>query len=321
MIVAIITLLAALSIAIGAAYYSIVGLMAIFSGAALAVAIVAGTMEFGKIASVIWLHKHWDNVSKTFRTILSAQVVVLMLITSMGIFGFLSKAYLEQSGNQQLITLQIERQEQALAKLSVRRSKASSLSSQLDDSVDRYIELGYVTRGLEQMENQKESREQLKAEIDAIDREEANILDELQKLRTEKTAVELEVGPAKYIAELIYGESAEDNLDNAVRWVIMLLIFVFDPLAVTLLIAAQISFEKRNKPVDIDNTDQVELTNDAKVNVDLLLDEYKSNVDNGFVEPEEVSFDVHKIRKPEEKTWSSAIARKKLKLRRLGNKV
>lgn len=241
---------AALSLSIAAAYYSIIGLVAIFAGAALPVAIMAGFMEYGKIVTAVWLHHNWGK--KTFiKWYLSAAVVVLMIITSMGIFGFLSKAYLESAGevkNNYVIVEQINRDIGLVDKEITRNEK---VIEQLDSAIDRYIDMNYISKGLAEREKQEPQRKAIGDSISELRLKKNSLTEELSEAEKAIAEVEVEVGPVKYIAEIIYGTEAESNLDDAVRWVIMLLIFVFDPLAILLMIASQVSFQEWKYPTRV----------------------------------------------------------------------
>ena len=263
MLTIIITFLSAISISVIAAGYSIMGLATLFAGAVVPIIAMGSALEVGKLVAASWLYNNWRNelVPKTIKLYLTFAVVVLIFITSMGIFGFLSKAHLDQvqptSSNEiriELIDKQITQQENII-------DRAENTLDQLDKALDKYIDMEYVTRGLKEREKQKPERDALNLVIN-------NAIDELSNLSLAKSALELkqdkieaEVGPIKYIAELIYGDEAKDHFDKAVRWVIIVLIFVFDPLAVLLLIAANISLRTRKVgQEEIKNTKKVNLT-------------------------------------------------------------
>ena len=243
-----ITLLTSLSIAGVAAWYSIVGLMAIFSGAAIPIAIMGGVLEVGKLVTAAWLHANWKKVPLLMKTYLTSAVFVLMVITSLGIFGFLSKAHLEHSisvgGTNELqitnLERQIERQE-----ASIRDSE--TVLSQLDAQVATLIEYDRIrgpSGSIAVRQSQQEERELLNGAIDAAYSRIESLQEALTPLQQERLAIEVEVGPLKYIAELIYGNEAENYFDEAVRWIIILLVVVFDPLAVVLLLAATFDFRR-----------------------------------------------------------------------------
>ena len=252
MFLIILTFISAISISLIAAGYSIIGLATLFAGAATPIIAMGSALEVGKLVAASWLYNNWnDNIPKTLKAYLFTAIIVLVFITSMGIFGFLSKAHLDQvrpTGNNAvqiaLIDKQINQQELII-------ERAENTLNRLDKALDVYIAKEYVSRGLKERKKQKEERDFLNTEI-------KNAMDEIAKLTNAKSDIDIEqlkieadVGPLKYVAELIYGENAKDNFDSAVRIIILILIFVFDPLAVLLLIAANISLkqwrDKRNE--------------------------------------------------------------------------
>ena len=244
------TLVIAIAIAAVAAWYSIVGLMAIFAAAAIPIAIMGIVLEVGKLVTASWLYRNWRDTPFLLKSYLTTAVAVLMLITSMGIFGFLSKAHIDKNIGGNDASAKIERLNKKIATEQKIIERSEGLLETLDSALDRYIELGAISKGLAKREEQGLERN---AAQSAIQTSEA-IIDKLEDEKAEYTrevrAFEVEVGPIKYIADLIYGEG-EGNLDEAVRAVILLLIFVFDPLAVLLLIAANQSLvrEQRHKRI------------------------------------------------------------------------
>ena len=251
----ILTLVMALAISGVAAWYSIAGLVAIFSGAATAIIIMGGVLEAGKLVTASWLYNNWKEVPFLLKSYLTTAVVVLMLITSMGIFGFLSKAHLEHSisvgGTNELQITNLERQ---IARQQSIIADAETVLSQLDQQVAVLIEYDRIrgpTGSIAVRESQSEERGLLNKTIDAAYIRIDGLQKDLTPLQQEKLAIEVEVGPLKYIAELIYGDQARDFFDEAVRWVIMLIVFVFDPLAVLLLIAANMTLTKPKQPTKV----------------------------------------------------------------------
>ena len=243
----IITFLSAISISVIAAGYSIIGLSTLFAGAVIPIIAMGSALEVGKLVAASWLYNNWRNklVPKTIKAYLTFAVIVLIFITSMGIFGFLSKAHLDQvqptSSNNikiELIDTQINQQQLTI-------DRANKTLTLLDKTLETYIGMEYVTRGLKEREKQKPERDALTLAINEASDKIAELSDQKGTLQLEQDKIEAEVGPIKYIAELIYGEEAKDHFDKAVRWVIIILIFVFDPLAVLLLIAANISLRSR----------------------------------------------------------------------------
>jgi hypothetical protein len=245
MFLTILTFLSAISISVIAAGYSIIGLATLFAGAVIPIIAMGSALEVGKLVAASWLYNNWNSdVPRLLKAYLFAAIIVLIFITSMGIFGFLSKAHLDQvkptSGNNikiELLNNQINQQQ-----LIIDRSQKTL--DQLDKALEVYIEKEFVTRGLKERAKQEEERTELNNAINKASDKIAELTNQKASLSLEQDKIEAEVGPIKYVAELIYGENAQDNFDNAVRIVILILIFVFDPLAVLLLIAANISLRQ-----------------------------------------------------------------------------
>ena len=257
MFLIILTFISAISISLIAAGYSIIGLATLFAGAATPIIAMGSALEVGKLVAASWLYNNWnDNIPKTLKAYLFTAIIVLVFITSMGIFGFLSKAHLDQvrpTGNNAvqiaLIDKQINQQELII-------ERAENTLNRLDKALDVYIAKEYVSRGLKERKKQKEERDFLNTEIKNAMDEIAKLVNAKSDIDIEQLKIEADVGPLKYVAELIYGENAKDNFDSAVRIIILILIFVFDPLAVLLLIAANISLkqwrDKRNEKKKIE---------------------------------------------------------------------
>jgi hypothetical protein len=388
MFLGLLTLITALSISAVAIYYSVAGLVAIFAAAALPIMVMGGVLEVSKLVTAVWLHKHWKQATWWLRTYLSLAVVVLMLITSMGIFGYLSKAHIEQTSASEetvarveTIQKEIDRQlgivGRAENRIRVLESSETNTSSDVQDQIDKEQEridnaysriqpaideqnkiiadqTGLYSNELEALDRdfnqlqawineggkdniakvqgmvgttpdgdwgfltsnavdkwreanrakrdelvekiasisegnatieaaraeiarlRKQADDQIASSNKVIERLRDRLADdnkaediqksideqnervrtassEIDRLTEEKIALEseyrkleAEVGPIKYIAEFIYGDTADKNmLEEAVRWVIVTIIFVFDPLAVLLLIASQYTFSWR----------------------------------------------------------------------------
>ena len=245
MFLTILTFLSAISISVIAAGYSIVGLATLFAGAVVPIIAMGSALEVGKLVAASWLYHNWDSdVPRLLKSYLFGAIIVLIFITSLGIFGFLSKAHLDQvkpqSGNQikiQVIDKQINQQEIII-------DRAEKQITLLDKALEVYIDKEYVSRGLKERKKQAEERKELNDAINNASDKIAELTNKKAELSLAQDKIEAEVGPIKYVAELIYGEQAQDNFDKAVRFVILILIFVFDPLAVLLLIAANISLRQ-----------------------------------------------------------------------------
>jgi len=259
MFLTILTFLSAISISVIAAGYSIIGLATLFAGAAVPIIAMGTALEVGKLVAASWLYQNWRNdVPRLLKAYLFTSIIVLVFITSMGIFGFLSKAHLDQvqptSGNElniRVIDKQINQQEVIIA-------RAEKTLNQLDKALDVYIDKEYVSRGLKERNKQKEERDLLNTTINEATAKIVELNKTKSTIELEQIKIEAEVGPLKYVAELIYGEDAKNHFDSAVRIVIMILIFVFDPLAVLLLIAANISLRQWRMKKNLSKTNEKE---------------------------------------------------------------
>ena len=251
-----ITFLSAISISVIAAGYSIVGLSTLFAGAVVPIIAMGSALEVGKLVAASWLYNNWRNklVPYTIKMYLTFAVIVLIFITSMGIFGFLSKAHLDQVQPVSSNNIKIELIDKQINQQQIIIDRSQKTLDQLDKALDKYIDMEYVTRGLKERKKQEEERKLLTTAINEASDKIAKLTLEKSELALEQDKIEAEVGPIKYIAELIYGEQAKDHFDKAVRWVIIVLIFVFDPLAVLLLIAANISLRSRKVAKEEDET-------------------------------------------------------------------
>jgi hypothetical protein len=247
MILAIITFISALAISAVAAFYSIVGLTAIFSGAVMSIAIMGVALEIGKLVTASWLYHNWKEVPITLKSYLTGAVIVLMFITSIGIFGYLSKSHIDAGVGTNQTNVKVERLDSRIQSEQRVIDRAEKQLKTLDDALERYIELGAISKGLAKRNEQEQERNQLQSSITSAEIKIDEYLNEKSKYEMEIKNFEVEVGPLKYIAELVYNESNQDILEKTVRLVILLLIFVFDPLAVLLLIAANMSLRQKIK--------------------------------------------------------------------------
>jgi hypothetical protein len=248
----IIVLLTALFLSGVAAYYSIIGLTAIFSGAFWSILMMGAALEVAKLVSVSWLYRNWDQCSLLMRSYMTSAIAILMLITSMGIFGYLSRAHIESSAaNTSDLIAQIETLNDNIASKEFTRDLYIKQITNIDNTLVKYIELGSVTRGLQEKRRLDSERKTLETNRSEIDKELIALKSERNKLLSEQKKQEVEIGPLKYIAELIYGKEAENHFDSAVRWVIILLVLVFDPLAIVLLIAANTTHKTRGRAIKV----------------------------------------------------------------------
>jgi len=276
-----ITFLSAISISVIAAGYSIVGLSTLFAGAVVPIIAMGSALEVGKLVAASWLYNNWRNklVPYSIKMYLTFAVIVLIFITSMGIFGFLSKAHLDQVKPTSSNNIKIELIDKQINQQQLIIDRAEGQLTLLDKALEVYIDKEYVSRGLKERKKQEEERTILNTTITDASNKIGELTLQKSELALEQDKIEAEVGPIKYIAELIYGEQAKDHFDKAVRWVIIVLIFVFDPLAVLLLIAANISLrsrkvEKEEKENKIKKDYQKEATN-AKARAKRIRDREK----------------------------------------------
>jgi peptidoglycan hydrolase CwlO-like protein len=263
MFLTILTFISAISISIIAAGYSIIGLATLFAGAAMPIIAMGSALEIGKLVAASWLYNNWSStmVPKALKAYLFTAIIVLVFITSMGIFGFLSKAHLDQvqptSGNTikiKTIDNQIVRQQNII-------DRSEKTLTQLDKSIEVFLNNDFASRGLKERQKQEEERNQLNTAIKSASDEISKLSNEKATLQLAQDKIEAEVGPIKYIAELIYGKDAQSHFNEAVRIVILILIFVFDPLAVLLLIAANISLKQirlKKNLTQLDEKEQLE---------------------------------------------------------------
>lgn len=293
MYLGIITLFTAFALSSAAIYFSVIGLVAIFSGAAVPIIFMGVTLELAKLVTASWLYRNWDLAARYMRWYMSIAIFILMVITSMGVFGFLSKSHLQQgatsSNNTQQIQIinsqikneqdVIERQQDVIKRNSgtgggsgERVSQLRERIKQLDREVDAYTSQGAtstifndkVAKGIELKNQQKAERDNIDREIkqlttanqgnnsaaeSQIARSQQRIqqlINQRAPLQSTQITLDAEIGPIKYIGELFVDLGMVDkvNTDMAVRWVIVLIIIVFDPLAVLLLIAGQQSIRQ-----------------------------------------------------------------------------
>lgn len=238
------TLFVALVIEMVGAFYSVTGLAAIFSGAVIPILIMGGALEVGKVTAAVWLKNNWERASVAYKVYLVPAVVVLMFLTSMGIFGFLSKAHSDQnlvSGDvQSRVAIYDEKIRTARDNIDANRRALTQMDAQVDQLLGRTDDARGAERAVQIRRNQARERERLQTEIANNQKLIAQLNEQAAPIRAEIRKVEADVGPIKYIAKLIYGDNPDANLlEKAVVWVIIIIVAVFDPLALVLILAAQ----------------------------------------------------------------------------------
>jgi len=241
----------ALALSACAAYYSIMGLVAIFAAAAIPIFIMGSLLEISKLVVASWIYQNWKEVPRLMKYYFTTALVILMLLTSMGIFGYLSKAHLDQAiptGDvQSKLALIDEKIKTEKENINANRKELTQLDAQVDQTLSRTTEASGADRSIVIRRAQQKDRARILNEIGAAQAKIAKYNEERAPIASEVRKVEAEVGPIKYIAALLYGDNPEvDVLEKAVRWVIILIVMVFDPLAVLLLVAANWQ-QKRNK--------------------------------------------------------------------------
>lgn len=296
MFMILLTFLSALSISAVSAWFSIVGIMAIFAGAKVAALSVGIVLEIGKLVSTSWLYRNWSHAPLLLRLPLVVATLVLMFITSMGGFGFLSKAHIEQGASSSNNLAKIERIDQQIAIEQARITDIKSLIAQLDNAVNAYNAKERIAASVALRRSQSQQRKELTQEQDAAQKLIDQYTDQKFELQSQIRSYELEVGPVKYIAALIYNDPTT-NLESTVRIVTLIIVAVLDPFAVVLLIAANYSLMRRNnktppndtiiKPaipaVEMTNADNSSLLDPEKDSVPVVSDETLqsiSDIDN-----------------------------------------
>ena len=233
----------ALCLSAVAAFYSIAGLAAIFAAAVIPIVIMGSILEAAKLVVTVWLHEYWDRCRLAMKLYLVPAVFFLMVITSMGIFGFLSKAHLDQAVPTGDVAAKVQLIDEKIKTEKDNIEAARKALRQMDDAVDQTMSRSNDEKGADKAaqlrRSQARERGVLQNDIATAQKKIAALNEERAPIASELRKVEAEVGPVKYIAALIYGDNPEANiLEKAVRWVIILLVIVFDPLAIMMLLGA-----------------------------------------------------------------------------------
>ena len=247
-VIAYLTLISGLTISAVAVWYSVAGLVSIFAATVIPIIVMGVALEVSKLVATVWLKLNWHRAPKLIKIYLTTAIAILMVITSMGIFGFLSKAHSDQSLVSGDVLSRIAIIDEKIATERSNIEAAKKAIAQMDASVDQTMsrstnEAG-ATRAAQLRKSQTKERASLQAEITKSQKAIATLNDEAAPIRAEVRKVEAEVGPIKYIAAFVYGSNPDANiLEKAVTWVIIIIVSVFDPLAVILLLASQYSFQ------------------------------------------------------------------------------
>ena len=226
------TLFTALSLSMVAAWYSILGLTAIFASAVIPIIIMGTILEVAKVTVTVWLHEYWPRCRLLMKVYLVPAVGMLMVITSMGIFGFLSKAHSDQnlvSGDvQSKIAIYDEKIKTEKDNIEANRKALKQMDEGVDSVLGRSTDEKGADKAVALRKAQQKERSRLQAEILQSQKSIAELTDARAPIAAEVRKVEAEVGPIKYIAAFIYGDNPYSNLlERAVRWVIIILVVVF----------------------------------------------------------------------------------------------
>jgi hypothetical protein len=252
----ILALLVSLSLSAVAAYYSIIGLTAIFAASFWPIVVMGSTLEVAKVVTTSWLYQNWTIAPRFVRYYLMLAVTVLMFITSIGIFGYLSKAHIDQSSKSSISVVDLDAIQMKLDIANQDITFARATLANLDSVVQVLTDAERINgeRGAVAVRaSQQVERDSLNALISKNSELVSSLLEEKQKIDTETSALETEIGPLKYVAEIAYGNSETATVEHAVRLVILIIIFVFDPLAVLLLIGANAGLKSANNAAKFNN--------------------------------------------------------------------
>ena len=247
MILAFLLLITGLTISAVAIYYSVVGLTAIFSAAAIPIVIMGSALEVGKLVCASWLKANWERAPGFMKYYMITAVCVLMLITSMGIFGFLSKAHNDQSLVSGDVASKIAIYDEKIKTEKENIDANRKILKQLDEGVDQVMARSQDEKGADKAvairKAQQKDRSRINQEITESQKRISQLNEERAPVAAEVRKVDAEVGPIKYIAAFLYGTAPDSSmLEQAVTWIIILIVVVFDPLAVIMLLASRMTF-------------------------------------------------------------------------------
>lgn len=315
----------ALALSTSAAWYSIIGLTAIFAAAKIPIIIMGATLEISKLVVASWLYRNWKEIPFLMKSYLTGALLVLMFLTSMGIFGFLSKSHADQSMNSGDVIAQIEMLEQRIqieqSKIDSAKTTLTQLDTQVNEMIGRSTSTSAINRSITIRKQQDKERSALIQSIEESQSRINELRETLIPYKTQNRQLEAEVGPIKYIATLIYGENVDENLlEKAIRWVILLIVGVFDPLAVVMLIAASWSMKHRSESVSksVSESD-LGLVQSIPRPITNLNPNAESNLEdsrifNGFVQRTIITNDVNHVKSNLSKEFGLSIEEPKLEI-------
>jgi len=267
--IAYLALLSGLTISAVAIWYSVEGLVSIFAAAVTPIIVMGVVLEVSKLIATVWLKINWTRSPIFIRLYLLGAIAVLMVITSMGIFGFLSKAHSDQSlvsGDvQSRIAIYDEKIKTARENIEANRKQLKQMDEAVDQVMGRSTDEKGADKAVSVRKNQSRDRSALAKDIESNQKLIAKLNDQAAPIRAEVRKVEAEVGPIKYIAAFVYGDNPDANvLERAVTWVIIIIVSVFDPLAVILLLASQYSFQWFRKAEEEQQAEGASLTTEKE---------------------------------------------------------
>jgi hypothetical protein len=258
----------AIALSATSAFYAVSGLVAIFAAAVIPIIVMGSMLEVSKLVVASWLYRNWKYTSVLLRSYFCIALTVLMLLTSMGIFGYLSKAHLDQAVPTGDVASKVaildERIKTEKDNVSAARKALQQMDAQVDQTIARTTDDRGAERSVQIRRGQQKERTALLAEIGSAQTRIARLNEERAPIASELRKVEAEVGPIKYIAALIYGDNPDQNLlEKAVRVVIIMIVIVFDPMAVLMLIAVNqtLSRKEENVPTTIPTQETLEPKN------------------------------------------------------------
>lgn len=258
MLLTYLTFFVALCLSAIGAFYSIVGLTAIFAAAVVPIIVMGSILEISKLVVTVWLHEYWQRCRFIMKCYLVPAVGVLMIITSMGIFGFLSKAHLDQTVPADDISSQVTLYDDKIKterdNIATARAALSQMDAQVNAKLDRTKDDSGAERAVQIRRQQAKERAALQRDISDAQKRIVQLQEKRAPIASQVRRIEAEVGPIRYIAALIYGDNPDANLlERAVRWVIIILVAVFDPLAIMMLLAAteSLKWEREKKKLKV----------------------------------------------------------------------
>ena len=292
-------LLVAVGLSSVAAYFSILGLTSIFAASFWPVVVMGSMLEAAKVVATSWTYRNWQTAPALIRYYLVLSIIVLMVITSMGTFGYLSKAHIEQTASVSGVAAQLAIYDERIKSVNENIDANRTLLKQFDEAVNQVMSRSTDSKGAERSlqirKAQQKDRSRLMEEISTLQKEIGRLNTEKSPLVSQIKNVEKEVGPIKYIAELFVDRADDSFLEKTVRWVIILIVTVFDPLAVLLLIAANSGLVRQRRINKMNNTRQYNI----EQGVDKAAERRHKKLQEltGKVNRSKVTIDKNRIRK------------------------